>query len=459
MKNIFYDTLKNNLCIGCGICSVVCPNDSIRMEHCDENWERPVVDGEKCVGCGKCIDYCPHTFDKVRNISREIATLSDPKMFGLNNAWYYIANVRDDSARISSASGGIASYLIKKLLSQKKADVVIHGEMLKARTGELHYGAAISRTLEDVDKRKSSFYSVFSFNKVLDEIRDDKSIRRICITGVPCIIRAIKNLIQTHSDFAHIDKVYSIALSCSHNVTGAFIDYLADSLRIDRSVPYYVNLRNKDDILDANSFNNHFFSDEGTIVKINRFDSEFTLQWRNYSFSLNACNCCSDFWGEAADISVKDAWGKWASEDPLNRNILVVRSEEINQMLLDSEDIVLEKERLSTIYDSQDITSEEKMADSRRRCKARSSRAMARISFNHRQHDKMRRLSFKLYGLMQKSGYNASLNVKAKKASDVMVKLQKKTEKNINRNKRKKWYQSLLTDHNKILVVGGYGRK
>jgi len=457
LKNISNDTVKNNLCIGCGICSVVCPKQCIYMKQCSENWEKPEVDEEECVECGECLRYCPHTFKKVVDNARRVSSYKDPKMYGLNNAWYYTGHVKNESERKRSASGGMATFIVQKLLTDSRIDVVIHGEMLMGRTGELHYGAALSVTVEEIDRRRSSFYSVFSFNKVLNKIKKDKNIKSLCVIGVPCIVSALITLINEHDDYRHVKKIYSVALACSHNVAGAFIDYLADSLRIDRSLPYYVDLRNKDGITNANNYNNHFFAENETIVKINRFESEFTSQWRNYSFAMNICNCCSDFWGVNADITVKDAWGKWASEEPLNKSILVVRNSEINDILLGSDEIVINKERLNTVYESQKITCIDKMEDACIRKSAHNSARLSRITFLHKLHDDMRKQSFALYKQMKVNGYNDSLKVKAEKASLKSEQYYKKKKDLEERNKRRNWYRSLITDHNKILVVGGYG--
>ena len=42
----------SQVCVGCGQCSVFCPNDAISV------FGRASVD-ENCVGCETCVDYCP----------------------------------------------------------------------------------------------------------------------------------------------------------------------------------------------------------------------------------------------------------------------------------------------------------------------------------------------------------------------------------------------------------------
>ena len=45
--------INNNLCVGCGCCSDVCPEGALELE------EKAVVYDEHCVECQKCIDMCP----------------------------------------------------------------------------------------------------------------------------------------------------------------------------------------------------------------------------------------------------------------------------------------------------------------------------------------------------------------------------------------------------------------
>ncbi len=41
-------------CIGCGLCTKICPHDAIHVDH-----NLAVIDYSKCVGCGLCATVCP----------------------------------------------------------------------------------------------------------------------------------------------------------------------------------------------------------------------------------------------------------------------------------------------------------------------------------------------------------------------------------------------------------------
>ena len=62
--------IENTLCIDCGACGVICPDEAIldtygNMTSVLKRAERPlaVVHPDNCNGCGVCIDVCP--FDSI----------------------------------------------------------------------------------------------------------------------------------------------------------------------------------------------------------------------------------------------------------------------------------------------------------------------------------------------------------------------------------------------------------
>lgn len=46
--------VKQNECIGCGICVKACPAGAISLEN-----NKAVIDQNKCIHCGKCLSVCP----------------------------------------------------------------------------------------------------------------------------------------------------------------------------------------------------------------------------------------------------------------------------------------------------------------------------------------------------------------------------------------------------------------
>lgn len=329
MKKSIKKTLKKDLCVNCGICKVVCPNNAIKMKRNIFGELNPKIDKKKCTNCGICLNFCPNSKEKIKE---KISLVNNLHTFGLENAKYYVAYSKDKIQRQKSCSGGVTTELASYLLNNKLINGMIHTERIWSKKGELHYRARISKTQEEIRENVSSSYQPIDFSSVLEQLKEDEIY---LITGTPCVISGFKKLFSEHKKFKKI-KIITCALICSHNTNSQFIDYFSQMHKIKNNEPWKVNIRQKDDeIKDANNFNNHFYSKNKTLLKKNRFESGWTNIWRNYYFALNCCLYCPDFWGMDADISIKDAWGIW-SDDPLGKSIAVIRNEKIEKYFLNS---------------------------------------------------------------------------------------------------------------------------
>ncbi|WP_455145302.1 Coenzyme F420 hydrogenase/dehydrogenase, beta subunit C-terminal domain [Brachyspira pilosicoli] len=350
-KHVIYEVVKRDMCIGCGICANVCPHQCLDIRLNKHKEYNPFFNKNKCTNCGICLKYCPHS---QINILKELDKVKqNPKYYGTEDALYYVAHDTDDTNRIRSASGGIVTLIAKYMLENKIVDGVIHGEMVENDRKGIHYQSCISGTIDKIDKRRSSFYFAFTFDNIIKQLKNSKGY--YLFIGVPCIIRAVNKLINENKSYQNI-KLVTIALSCSHNVNGLFTDYLADSLNIDKKEKYKVNLRYKDEsMIDANNFFNAYIC-KNFLIKENRFKTIFTDTWRSYYFAMNVCNYCSDFWGKYADVSIKDAWGKWANEDRLNKSIVISRNDLISEIIENNKNVFYEKLDMEEIVKSQIAT-------------------------------------------------------------------------------------------------------
>lgn len=319
-------TLDHNLCINCGICKICCPVDAIVMKPNKFNEPNPQINIRRCINCGVCVDNCPNTKEKMLSEAEKISAFADPSTFGLENANYFLAWNPCNEERLKSSSGGAITKLIEFLLKNSIIDAVIHTERLERKIGELHYGACISTTVEEVKNRTSSSYQSIDFSIIKNKIDINKTY---LITGTPCVIKGFKNYCNSKNI-----KYITCALICSHNVNGQFSDFFAQMHNIEINTKYFINFRNKDNIPNADNFNNHIYTNKKDLLKMNRFESNWTNIWRLYFFALNPCCFCSDFWGYQADISVKDAWGKWSHDDPLGKSIVIIRNIKIKDYFL-----------------------------------------------------------------------------------------------------------------------------
>lgn len=342
-QSISDTTLKFNYCINCGICKAVCPHSAIVLKKNKYGENIPCIDQNKCTKCGICSLYCPNTKEKLVNTSRKIALLSDKRTYGLfcengENAEYLLAYSKNDTQRIKSCSGGALTEIACSLLKSNIIDGVVHVKRLWSKRGDSHYCSIISYNENDIREHVSSAYEPIDFSDVLSQIQSGK---KYFIVATPCVISGLKKLFEKHSKYKK-SKIITCALICSHNVTPQFADYFCDLHNIPLNVEYKINFRNKDNVPNQANFNSHIYSQEKDLLKSNRYNNGWTDLWRSYAFSMNVCSHCCDFWGYEADLSVKDAWGKWTDFDSKGKSILVVRNKSLLKHI-EKSNLVLQK--------------------------------------------------------------------------------------------------------------------
>lgn len=331
-KTVLEKTIKYNLCINCGMCKVVCPKHLITLNLNKYGELNPSIDNSKCNNCGQCSLFCPNTKEKFCAEAKKISSVDAPHSFGLENASYYLAWNPNKEQRQKCCSGGAVTQLALSLLENHKIDGLIHVERLWGHRGNLHYGARLSKSVEEICEHVSSAYQPIDFSDVLQQLEQGKTY---LICGTPCVIRGIKYLFAKHKIFENIN-ILTCALVCSHNTNAQFIDFLTEINELSDDEKWKVNIRYKDDsIADANNFKNFIYTPDKELLNKNRFDSGWTHIWRNYYFAMGACLKCSDFWGYEADISIKDAWGEWA-KNPLGTSIAIIRNKDLEQDFLNS---------------------------------------------------------------------------------------------------------------------------
>ncbi|MCD6459650.1 Coenzyme F420 hydrogenase/dehydrogenase, beta subunit C-terminal domain, partial [bacterium] len=300
------NTRNNKLCCGCGLCKVSCPNKAIEISF-DKNKEyKPFINKNKCNNCGICLKICPMSIDNLA--LRILHAAKQQDNYGLENTLdCYIGYETDEKKYIDSASGGMLSALLIYLLEKKYIDAVVHAQSLHGNKNKKYFQAAVSTSTGDINSRRSSFYYPIEFSTVLENIKKNDNISNIAFVGVPCVLSGLEKLLE-------FDKVlrkkikYRFSLICSHNVSGQFADCLI------RGFPYIEQdkkliFRDKHEINHAGNFNNLIELKNKKQIRKSRYESPYTIQWRSYSYAVNACFYCPDFFGVSSDAAFKDAWG------------------------------------------------------------------------------------------------------------------------------------------------------
>lgn len=104
--------VKNNLCLGCGICADACPTKSIVMEIVKGEW-RPVINPAQCLnkkGCNKCYKVCSGVGMEIKKYANDLYSSSETsdKYIG-NYERLYTGYSSDMNIRKTANSGGLLS--------------------------------------------------------------------------------------------------------------------------------------------------------------------------------------------------------------------------------------------------------------------------------------------------------------------------------------------------------------
>lgn len=173
MNNVYLEKNNKKDCNGCGICTIGCPTNAIKMVEDKEGFFYPQIDEDKCIKCNKCKNICSNYNN------------SD------GNEKVYMAINKNKDELEKSSSGGMY-YIFAKYVIEKKGVVfgVEYGEKLKVRHN--YY-----ETLEECKKFQGSKYLRSdigdSYQKAKEFLEQD---RFVLFTGTPCQCNALKTFLK-----------------------------------------------------------------------------------------------------------------------------------------------------------------------------------------------------------------------------------------------------------------------
>jgi len=192
MRNVSH-VVKLNLCIGCGICEVACPNNAIKMVFDIKKWGVPVpiVNEVKCNNCQKCLYVC---------YGHKLDSMMDLKIFGkhtnsiLGNVINcYVGYATDKKLRFDSTSGGAITALLCYALNQGLIDGAIVTHVEAGNPPKIK--AFLATTTDEIRQAVGSKYCPVSFADAFKKMESSKSY---AVVGLPCHIYSIRKLAESN---------------------------------------------------------------------------------------------------------------------------------------------------------------------------------------------------------------------------------------------------------------------
>lgn len=315
--------VSNDLCIGCGLCVYKCPSDALEISWNKQGFLVAGVTGD-CDCKGDCLDVCPFnpfpkeevkTEDEIAKIFLPGATQSHKKIGKYNHIYAGYSN----EFRLSSSSGGLATYICTELLEKKIADHVF--SIRESSKPGIFYEYDVSSSKEDLLTASKTRYFPVSLATVFSEI--NKLEGKVAVVGVGCFIKAIR--LAQHAEPKLKEKIaFLIGIICGGVKSSFFTEYLASKADVSRQNIKKPEFRKKD--LTSTAFDYSFScSDNGNGEKAVKMRSVGDL-WGTGIFKANACDFCDDVTTELADISLGDAWLDPYDSDGRGTNVIVTRS-------------------------------------------------------------------------------------------------------------------------------------
>lgn len=314
--------VDNDMCIGCGLCAAQCKSDAIKMKMNQFGFYTANVDDSYEVD-EDIINVCPfnpNPNDKVKT-ENEIASLF------LNEAkkkhkkiGHYINTYAGYSIkhRLTSSSGGIATYTLIELMRRGEIQHVIS---VKTGSSTAHYQYMISSSIDELtNAAKTKYYPV----TLADALKNVTKLKgKIAIVGVACFIKAVR-LAQVQDPIFN-DKVgFLIGIICGGVKSAFFAEYLSSKAGVSANEFTQPEFRIKDIDSTASDYSYGCLDKDKKQQTIKM--REVGDMWGTGLFKANACDYCDDVTTELADLSLGDAWLEPYSNDGRGTSVLVTRS-------------------------------------------------------------------------------------------------------------------------------------
>ena len=176
-----------NECTDCTACSSICAHNAIQVRSDLMGFRYPQKDLTKCVNCGLCEKVCHNIYQ--------------PELRKPVNS--YVATAIQESECLSSTSGGLASVLSKRIISQGG---VVYGCTSEQATHIRHI--RIDKEI-DVLRLKGSKYVLSDMRGIMPQIKADlKNGLKVLFVGTPCQVAGVKTYLgRSYENLLTVDFV------------------------------------------------------------------------------------------------------------------------------------------------------------------------------------------------------------------------------------------------------------
>ncbi|GHB31525.1 Coenzyme F420 hydrogenase/dehydrogenase, beta subunit C-terminal domain [Mongoliitalea lutea] len=334
MSNTLKDTvLKNDFCIGCGVCNYVDSSISIEMDDFGMLKAKPTSDTHEKENV--LMKVCPFS-NQARNedeIAEDIFSgLIEKNEYIGKYLENYVGFVEEGDYRIKGSSGGSGKWIINQLLDKGMVDYAVQIVSSMNPDDQSLFSYQIFKRGDDVLSGSKSAYYPITMTDSLDFIRNNEG--NYVVTAIPCFSKALRNLAK--EDLIINERLkYIIGVVCGHLKSTAFAELLAWQVGVAPHELKEIEFRGKLEGKKANDKGVFAKDLKGNTSEIKSSKELYGGNWGYGFFKYKACDYCDDVLAETADVSIGDAWLPEYMNDHLGNNIVVVRNPEIHSVIQD----------------------------------------------------------------------------------------------------------------------------
>ena len=337
-RNVMACVVDHDLCSGCGVCAGVCPTNALSMAEALNGDLTASWVSEPCgLNCGLCLAACPfgeRVLDP-RNINKEIFGPGDGRQvlpLFHEDAGYYLSAFVGYSIinRPLSASGGLLTWTLERLLTEGKVDRVAVVTGISDKLRGYNFVFREVQTVEDIRQAAGSVYHQVDVTEIVRRIMGEDKIRW-AVTGVPCLCVGLRQAMQRIPALRR-SICYLLGVACGMYQNTCYTELLLAESGIDSRQATRIEYRHKAEGRPVSNYGFRVIGERGTEREITYQGLPFYLG-KNAFFRLNACNYCKDVFAEAADACFMDAWLPEYHGECDGTSIALIRNRDIQYML------------------------------------------------------------------------------------------------------------------------------
>jgi coenzyme F420 hydrogenase subunit beta len=309
------------LCLGCGACSFICPQQKVQLVNTIEEGIRPFVANDSCAGCTICLQVCPAYENDHSGINAAPDLIEEVRAYCGPVLEIWEGHASDPEIRLAGSSGGLITALSLYCLEVERMHGVLHiGQDPNDATRNK---TQLSRSRKDLITKTGSRYAAASACDSLHLI--EQAPGKCVFVGQPSEVTALVKSERLRPELSR--KIgLTISFFCAGSPSRKGTMELLASRGIDPEQVEELRYR-------GNGWPGMFAvklkgKDEPVPLMTYKESWGFVQAYRPFSTHL-----CPDGSGEDADISCGDPWYREVKPGEPGSSLVAVRTERGRRIL------------------------------------------------------------------------------------------------------------------------------